>query len=299
MRIHRGILILLLMTMTIIGSCGDKKGSRQISLSKLLPEKFLESDMMRASDIRSYVGSELWEYIDGSAELYHQYNFSEAATADYKKGNIELVVDIYRFASADDAYGLYSMLRSPGTQLLNLGVEGFFAPASLNFVKGEYLVRITGYEQNKEIDAVIIGVAEEINKMLPGITSKPRAFSHFPANDRIPGTDQYYAESFLGQKFLTQVYSQDYRIFGDSLTLFLSPDLKGEKYLQWSEMSDKISKKFPAPELLPFDNKYAFIYSDNLLGLVITGLKTGRLVGMTNYTASQDSLLADWLNSLQ
>ena len=287
------------MTITIIGSCGDKKDSRQISLSELLPLEFPESSITRASEIRSYVGSELWQYIDGGAELYHQYNFSEAATADYKKGTIELVIDIYRFASADDAYGLYSMLRSPGTQLLNLGVEGFFAPASLNFVRGEDLVRITGYEQNKEIDAAIIGVAEEINKMLPGITSKPRAFSLFPPGDKIPGTDRYYAESFMGQKFLTQVYSEDYRIFGDSMTLFLSLDSKGEKYLQWSELSDKISKKFPAPELLPFDNKYAFIYGDNLLGLVITGLKAGRLVGMTNYTAAQDSLITEWLNSLQ
>jgi hypothetical protein len=72
-----------------------------------------------------FVGDSLWEYINGGAELYHTYEFVDVATAYYLQDSTEIVVDIYRFATPDDAYGMYTQLRPGGPGTMNYGIEGF------------------------------------------------------------------------------------------------------------------------------------------------------------------------------
>jgi len=298
-KINKITLIALSVALVFSGSCGDKKTDGGIATAEFLPQEFPGFQIVRTSDVRTYIGKSLWEYINGGAELYHLYNFQEVATADYRKNQIEIVADVYNFASEDDAYGMYSMIRSPDVESIRLGVEGFMAPASLNFVRGKFLVRLTGFDESSEGGLLLVELGEEMNRLLPGTTARPRSFSLFPADSSIAGTDKYYTESFLGHKFLTQVYCRDYRVNGDSVTLFLSEDETGKKFLEWSELADRTDKKLPAPEGLPFDNNLSFLFNDSFYGKVMIGLKASQIVGLVGYSAKQKDYFEQWLNSLQ
>lgn len=298
MKTNRIILLVLCISFAFWGGCGNKKGDRDIATAEFLPREFPRIEMVRTSELRTYAGKSLWEYINGGAELYHLYNFREVVTADYKKADIEIVADIYKFASEDDAYGLYSMIRSPDVEVIHLGVEGFIAPARLNFVKGEFLVRLTGFDESLESGLSLINLSEEIDLILPGTKNRPAFFSLFPADSSLTLGDRYYTESFLGHRFLQQIYCQDYLLGGDSVTLFLSEDKTGEKFLQWSELADRTDKKLPAPEELPFDDDLYFIFDDSYYGKILTGLKEGRMVGMIGYNPKQRSYFEQWINSL-
>jgi hypothetical protein len=287
----------VILTLIFIG-CGDKKETAPIEMSNILLENFPDIGLERTSDIKLYRGRFLWEYINGGAELYLLYNFVEAATADYKKSNTEIIVDIFLFGSSDDAFGIYSMFRSSDVQIVRLGIEGFVAPASVNFVKGRYLVRLVGCDESAESSLTLVNLADEINKLLAGTTSRPEMFNHFPLDQVIPSTEKYYVESFLDQKFLQTVYCQDYLIDGDTLTLFISPDQMGAKYLKWSEFAGRTNLRESVPGSLPFDGGYAFIFRDRFHGTIIAGLKSGKLAGIIGYHGKYSAFLAAWLNSL-
>lgn len=299
MKSLQSLLIVITLLTLLSLACSDKKEDSTLDLSGYLPENIASIGLERTSEIRAYVGKSLWEYVNGGAELYHLYNFAQVATADYRKGEIEIIVDIYQFATADDAYGIYSMFRPPDATIIQLGVEGFTAPASLNFIKGEYFVRLTGFDESIESSLAMVNLAEEIGKTITGTNDLPSAFSLFPAKKKLPATGKYYAESFLGQKALTQVYSQDYLIGEDSLTLFLSQDELGEKYLQWSEHAERIDRKTPVSQGLKFDDRQAFVFDDNFYGKVIVGLKKRKLVGIVKYDTEHKKFFAEWLNSLR
>jgi hypothetical protein len=279
-------------------ACGGGEKKVEIDMASFLPQSFPDIGLQRMAEIRTYNDKELWEYIDGGAELYLSYNFIEVVTADYKQDSIEIVADIYRFDNDLDAFGLYSMFRSPDVQAIKLGVEGFTAPASLSFVKGEYLVRLVGYDDTPEGSTALINLAEGINKLLPGTTEYPAMFKYFPTENEVPLTDKYYIESFLGQKALTHVYSREYVNLGDSLTLFLADDKSGAKYMEWKNIAKKTGREKEAPTELPYDEGYTFIINDGYYGEIIVGLRNQKLAGIVNYSKKQREMLTNWLDSL-
>lgn len=297
MKKHILIIIPILAILFVI-YCGEKQSGSVSGPAQYLPENFENLSLSRISEIRTFAGNALWEYINGGAELYHLYDFIEVATADYKSGDIELVVDIYRFASPDNAFGLYSQFREPDNTILQLGVEGFVAPATLNFVKGSFLMRITGYDDTEANSRMIINLADELNKIVAGTDQPPAAFALLPDENRIAGSDKYYAESFLGHKFLTEVYSRNYAMDGDTVTWFAAADSSGEKFLKWSDFAEKIDRKTPAPEDADFDTDYGFIFDDSYYGPIIVGLKNKWLVGIVKYTPAGKNLLNNWLESI-
>jgi hypothetical protein len=290
-----GVIILFVVQ---ILACGGGEKESNVDMNSFLPASFPDIGLERISEIKTYNNKELWEYIDGGAELYLSYNFVEVATADYKRDSIEIVPDIYRFDNDIDAFGLYSMFRMPDVQVIQLGVEGFTAPASLSFVKGKYLVRLVGFDETPEGSTALINLAEGINRLLPGTTEPPAMFNYFPTENQVPLTDKYYIESFLGVKTLTQVYSREYFINGDSISLFLAYDSSGAKYMAWNEIAKKTGREKPAPSDLPYDEAYVFIINDAYYGEIIVGLRNQKLVGIVNYSKKQRELLTQWLDSL-
>ncbi|HHI03223.1 MAG TPA: hypothetical protein ENL22_06855 [candidate division Zixibacteria bacterium] len=264
-----------------------------------MPERTTRSNLVRFSEIRTFAGESLWEYIDGGAEVYHQYKFMDVVTADYKNDQIELVADIYHFDGPENAFGLYSMFCLPDAEIIELGVEGFLSPASVNFVKGEYLIRLTGFDNSNESELALINLAEELNEKIPGTTERPKQFDFFPTANRMAGTDRYYAEQFMGQQFLTEVFSRNIAFDADTVTLFISADESGGKFLLWSNYAEQIKRKKPRPGSIPYDDTLCLVIEDNFYGNIIAGLKNGKLTGMINYSDKRSEYLTNWLNSIK
>ncbi|SYZ74796.1 exported hypothetical protein [Candidatus Zixiibacteriota bacterium] len=280
-------------------ACSKKKTEDVISARQLLPEKNAPENIVRSSEIKTYVGNDLWQYIDGGAELYHLYNFQEVATADYKSDSIELVTDIYRFDNATDAFGLYSMLRPPTATIVLLGTEGFTSPGELIFVKGVFVVRIMGYEKNEAADKILTSLGQEIDRLITAPGKRPNAFLLFPVKNSLGASDKYYSQSFLGQRTLSRFYCQDYLLDGDTVTLFLSSDETGEKFLNWQEYATSLNKIQNPPDSLSYDSAKAFLIDDSFNGPTVVGLKRGKILGMMRYRETYRPFLSDWLKSFQ
>jgi len=299
MKLYKFLFLEIILALILIYGCGSDSTKEALSGGQYLPDKTTRSELERSTEIRTFTGDSLWEYIDGGAEVYHLYKFTDVATADYKNGNVELVADIYHFDGTENAFGLYSMLRPSGAEIVKLGVEGFISPASVNFVKGEYLIRLTGLEDSNESDLALINFAEELNEKIPGLTERPQQFGSFPSENMVSGADKYYAEQFMGQKFLNEVFSRDISSDADTVTLFLSSDVSGGKFLQWSNYTEQIKRSKGRPDPNPFDDTLCLVLEDSYYGDIIFGLKSGHLAGMINFTENRMEYLSDWVNSIK
>lgn len=299
MKIDKIMIIAMIMFSVLFHSCGGgKRSSQDLSCSNYLPDEIVEAGIERSSEVRTFEGESLFEYINGGAEIYHAYNFIEVATATYGINGTEMVVDIYRFENPDNAYGLFASFRPDNPAFVQLGAEGFGSPASIDYVKGPFVVRIIGFEESSETGQAISALASEINGILPADDSLPRKFSFFPQGDYIEATDRIYAESFLGQKFLTDVYSRKYYISDDTLTLFITEDGSGEKFMLWFESGAADGSAEPAGEDLLFDDGRAFVIENSYYGRIIAGLKGEDLLGVINYSDDKKDFLAEWLDSM-
>ena len=283
----------------ILISCGNnKKSSDSNTCADLLPVDNESIGLIRASEVRTFAGESLYEYIDGGAEIYHKYKFIEVATADYKLDDTEMTADIYRFENDDYAYGLYATHRPPEPDFIALGSEANKSDLSVDFVKDRYYVKVIGFSENKQTAENVVVLAGEIDSLLPGDDYLPRTFSLFPQGRPLAATDMMYADSFLGQQFLAEFFTRKYLVVNDTLTLFITEKDAETKFNLWFESASLEGMAEPGPEELPFDDGLVLVMDNVYYGKIIAGVKDGRLLGIINYADNKSGLLTDWLESL-
>ena len=92
-------------------------------------------------DSQSYAGKQLYGYINGGAELYHEYGFVRVDAVRMKKESFELTVEVYEMGDARSAFGIYSIYNdsknvwAPATES--------FSPAAAASIQGKYMIRLS------------------------------------------------------------------------------------------------------------------------------------------------------------
>ena len=296
MRQFNCMLVTLVGLVAVMLACGGGSDSVESDgLGRYFPVGLAQQGLEKVSETRTYMGDSLWEYINGGAELYHSFGFVKVTTADYKSPQTELVLDLYQFETSDGAYGLYSGLRPDEPEFVALGVEGYFTGSSLEFVKGDIMVRLVAYDVSEATAAALKGLAANLAAELPGTIEPPDAFRLFPEDKSLAGSDRMVGEGFMGQAFLHMIYTRGYLVGSDTVMLFIANDRSGAMYARWSEV--------PGPDHvtasgLPFDEDYYFVVPNSYYGNILAGLKSGLLVGMINFSDQHQQFMTDWLLSL-
>lgn len=170
-----------------------------------------------------YDASNLWEFINGAAELYVIYRFVDLHIAYYRSADrAEIRAEVYRHSTTEDAFGMYSQERSAESHFLPIGTQGYAEDGILNFLAGEYYVKLSSNSFGDTVQQSMLKVARAMEGALGGPTSWPDVLALLPSRNRLPNSEQYVAESFLGYSFLKGAYVAQYRE-GDLFQVFIIP----------------------------------------------------------------------------
>lgn len=117
--------------------------------------------VVRAEDIKSYLPTEkdvggwtiietricrthndLFNYMDGGAELYFGFNFERLAARIFKNGDgVLMTIELYQLKTDADAYGLYTIL--PMSESIDIGDKGGMGDGMIRFWKGNFMCSIS------------------------------------------------------------------------------------------------------------------------------------------------------------
>ncbi|MEW6747574.1 MAG: DUF6599 family protein [Planctomycetota bacterium] len=139
-----------------------------------------------------YEGAELFAYIDGGADIYHEYGFVRATVQEFRNAsNKTITLEIFEMADAKAAFGLYSYKRSHEGERLKLGNGGMLEGYYLNFWKGKNVVTLTGLDEDTETAAALRAIAAAVDaRMAPG-GEVPEIVGLLPAEGLIPDSVKY------------------------------------------------------------------------------------------------------------
>jgi peptidoglycan/xylan/chitin deacetylase (PgdA/CDA1 family) len=137
----------------------------------------------------------LYGYIDGGAEIVLEFGFRDLAVFKFKpaqapEGAKEVILEIYRMASGEAAFGLYSS-KLEGDEKGWPGIEpdNSVGQGQANLVKAEYLVNILAPECT---DREIGEFAAALEPKIPGGgTSKPAGMHWLPREGMVAGSGRY------------------------------------------------------------------------------------------------------------
>lgn len=146
----------------------------------------------RTGGVERYSKEALYGYIDGGAEIILQYGFRELAVSRYVPaagagGAEEIVLEIYRMASGEAAFGLYSIRLEGGEKgWPGLKEDHWVGQGQAGLVKGDYYVNVLAPGSD---EAGIGGFLAQVERHIPGKgTARPKGLEWLPREGMVPSS---------------------------------------------------------------------------------------------------------------
>lgn len=168
-----------------------------------------------ASDVLIYDADNLWEYINGAAELFVSFGVQSCRTTDLASGDLIVTVDLYDMGTPLNAFGVYNQEASGETVALADAVSAMISPPyQALLLKGHTYAKVNVFEGELDLETGQ-QLLEALAAALPGETSLPEELALLPDQGKVAGTDAYQAEAFLGLGELSNCVFADYALDGE------------------------------------------------------------------------------------
>jgi hypothetical protein len=191
----------------------------------------------KAGQADVYQPANLYEYINGAAELYLNFGFEELAVQNYENGKkMEITVEVYRHRDATHAFGIYSQEKPPQGPFQAVGAQGYGDALSFHFTGGPYYVKMSFLGKSPDSAVALKALAGAVASRIPPPVALPALLKAFPPKGRVPESEKFTATNFLGQSFLHSAFAADYTVGGQVRQVFL---LEGKDAADARAMVDK------------------------------------------------------------
>ena len=163
----------------------------------------------QVGEVRVYDADNLWEYIDGAAELFVAYDVQTCKTAELRSGALVVALDLYDMREPLNAFGIFSRERT-GERIAVPGATDAMvsAPYLALLVKGGTYAKVNVVE-GELTEQSGHALLEALATALPGDTALPAEVDRLPRDGRVAGTEGFQREGYLGLTELTNcVYAQ-------------------------------------------------------------------------------------------
>lgn len=160
-------------------------------LSKQLPGEI--SGWKKSAKGTFYTPENLFEYINGGAELYRSYNFRQMLAQKYEKEELpEITMDIFDMGNSFNAFGVFSHSREALDQSIAPDVESEYASGLLTFWKGRFYVSIMAYPETEEKKKTVLTLGRHIAGLIRESSQIPPIISKLPTENLIQESIRYF-----------------------------------------------------------------------------------------------------------
>jgi len=180
----------------------------------------------KAGPLRTFTGQDLFNQIDGGAELFLEFGFAKLRLQSYSRNKAELTLNAYEMESAASALGVYLMKMGRETPFPEVAARNSSEEVQLTILKGRYFVQVDNLGEVPASKAETVALA---NAFLAGVAaeSAPTPLDALPAAGKVAGSERLIRGPYGLQPYFTfgegDILSLGGRIFG-ALAAYRMPD---------------------------------------------------------------------------
>jgi len=286
--IKTGLIVLLLTLAVALCACTDRKQTTSDSepasepinlpdlLARLTPEGWTIYDQ-----VGQFTADNLYERINGRAELYLAYDVVSLTTATFEDETdigrfIEL--SVYDMGNPTNAFGIFSVERFQGDLPLDLGRMGYHSDSNAYIWKSKYYITIVVSDSTEEFEQLSLDLASKITAALIDSGERVWGLSALPQEHLITDSVQYFKVDALGLDFMQNTYTAEYLKGETTIKAFLSqqpnPDVALDLVKRYGEYSQEYGQGFKRR----IKNGAEFVLCD-MGGTFDVIFRKGRIVG--------------------
>jgi len=158
-------------------------------LQALLPGVEETQPWQPNGESESYVREELYNLINGAAELFLEYGFTEAIAQEYSKGTSSLRLTIYHMKNPEAAFGIYSLNRMRMPLLLGIGDEAVGNTNYICFWQWSYYITVEAFPLEKGLKEALQRLASLVSARIDEHASPPINLNVLPQENIIKGSE--------------------------------------------------------------------------------------------------------------
>jgi len=201
------------------------------AIETLLPAQSCTDGWIMEDKPAIYTKNNLFDYINGEAELYFPYGFEVLVTARYvntKNPAVSLVMDVYKMGSLTHAFGMYANYRRSDDEQVEAGADAVLSPSQMLMYQDRYYVRLQASGAPEIEQKVFLACAHALSKNLPQQFSRPKELDIFKIAAVTPKSERYIAQSLLGYAFFRHGYMADATVSDEQVQVFVIPEASEE-----------------------------------------------------------------------
>ena len=236
-----------------------------------------------------YVPENLFDIINGAADSYLDYDFQKLYTSEYIDDQERRIrVYIFEHSNPLNTFGIYSQERYRDYNYNDTGTQGFQSPGIFYFITGPYYIQISGSDD--KMDKTLQQLAVKIETKLDQNNELPSELKLFPDQGKIPYSEKYIANDFLGYNYFYSAFTADYKQDDESFSIFIiSPENQQQIKKMLNEYLD--FTEFPSDDR----DRQQFEVDDPYNGTVILYITDKYLFGITG---GDDKIMNNYLSLL-
>jgi hypothetical protein len=188
-----------------------------LDLAKFLPSRADLQGWAPKDKPQIYKGDDLFLYIDGGAEIFHEYGFRQVITQDFANpAGKTVTLDIFEMATSECAYGMYSFKIGAKGKSLPIGQDAALEDYYLNFWKGRCLVTITGPDGSLESLGGVERIGRAVDAKIGLEGSRPALPGVLPKTWAAAGRT-IYVRGILGLQNIFTFFARDVFLFNEGV----------------------------------------------------------------------------------
>jgi len=154
----------------------------------VIPADNFVAGWKKSGPVRRYIEKDLFNTIDGAAEMFHEFGFEELRVQRYKREEKEITLEIYRMESPEAALGIYLMKCGDETPAEGISVRNSGSRFQLIVVKGSYFVQVNNPDGNETFLPVMVVLIQHLLKSIP--EERPvTLFGFLPKKNLVSGSE--------------------------------------------------------------------------------------------------------------
>ena len=189
----------------------------------------------------TFIKADLFNHIDGGAELFLEFGFEKVSCQRYKKGSAELTLEVYEMELPESALGVYLLKCGRETPFPEIPARNSSETAQATILRGRYFILLDNFSGGAELQPAMIALAKAALAKIPDVPASGRLFELLPPKDRLAGSERLIRGPVVLQPYYT---------FGEGDILQLEGKIFGA-VANYREAPDSVFTRF----IIPYPNE--------------------------------------------
>ncbi len=143
---------------------------------------------VKSDSLRHFPKEDLFNHINGGAELFQEFGFIDLFVQSYQNGENEIVLEAYQMESPEAALGIYLMKCGKETPIEGITARNSGSKYQVISVKGNYFIQINSFSGDETLMPALVTLAQGTLVNIPQ-GREVQLLKNLPEENLIPGSE--------------------------------------------------------------------------------------------------------------